>query len=129
MFPVWITGNLTKDPELKPTNAGTMLVRFSVATNKRVRDKDTGEWSNGPASFWDCVAWADLAEQIAESDLRKGSAVLLYGEEEQQRYTGSDGQERTGVQITVRSIGPDLSKAKRKTQARQESSFGGEVPF
>ena len=130
MFPVWITGNLTRDPELRPTNSGTMMTRFSIATSKRVKNKDTGDYENGPASFWDCIAWAELAEQVAET-LEKGNPVIAYGEIEQQKYTANDGTEKTGIQVVVRNIGLDLARAKRRSSEsrprRQDDNI--EPPF
>ena len=122
-FPVWITGNLTRTPDIRATNSGTMMAKFSIATSKRTKDKDTGEYGPGPASYWDCIAWGELAEQVAET-LDKGSPVIAYGEIEQQKYTAGDGTEKTGIQVTVRNIGTDLSRAKRRsTQSRQQSSY------
>lgn len=128
MFPVWITGNLTRDPELRPTNSGTMMVKFSVATNKRVKNKDTGDYENGTPSFWDCIAWAELAEQVAET-LEKGNPVIVYGELEQQKYTANDGSEKTGTQVTVRNIGLDLSRAKRRSSESRPRDYNSEPPF
>ena len=130
MFPVWITGNLTRDPEIRAINSGTMVAKFSVATSKRVKDKSTGEYGPGPGSFWDCVAWGEVAEQIAE-ELRKGQGVILHGELEQRSYTANDGTEKKVTEVTVRNIGLDLSRVKRSTQARQERSSFDEsaIPF
>lgn len=131
MFPVWITGNLTRDPELRTTNSGTVMARFSVATNKRVKNKDTGDYENGPASFWDCIAWGELGEQVIE-ELDKGKPVIVYGEIEQQKYTASDGTEKTGIQVTVRNIGLDLARAKRKSsesRPRPQYDESSEPPF
>jgi single-strand DNA-binding protein len=47
---VTLTGRLTKDPELRYSANGKPLVRFSVATSRRVKDQQTGEWSDADTS-------------------------------------------------------------------------------
>jgi single-strand DNA-binding protein len=76
--PVTLTGRLTADPEMRYSAKGSPVARFTVVTSRRVRDNGTGEWSDTDTSFWDCVAFGQLAENCAES-LVKGTAVLVTG--------------------------------------------------
>jgi single-strand DNA-binding protein len=65
-----IVGNLTRDPELTYTNGGAARARFGVAVSRRRKKGD--EWTE-ETSFFDVVAWRDLAENVAES-IGKGRA-------------------------------------------------------
>ena len=56
---VSITGNLTRDPELRATAGGTQVLSFGVAVNDRRRNPQTGEWEDYP-NFVDCTMFIDL---------------------------------------------------------------------
>ena len=51
-----ISGNLTRDPELRATGSGMQILRFGVAVNDRARNQQTGEWEDRP-NFVDCVVF------------------------------------------------------------------------
>jgi single-strand DNA-binding protein len=90
---VTLTGRLTADPEMRFSAAGTPVARFTVVTSRRIRDKQSGEWSDLDTSFWDCVAFGQLAENVAES-LTKGTAVIVNGRAAQERV-GDKGRPET----------------------------------
>ena len=71
-----ITGNLTRDPELRSTPNGASVCSFSVAVNRTYRDT-SGE-NKEEVSFIDCSAWNKLGEMIAQY-AKKGSGVLVSG--------------------------------------------------
>lgn len=73
-----LTGRLTADPEMRYSAKGQPVAKFTVVTSRRVRDAQSGEWSDADTTFWDCVAFGQLAENTAES-LTKGTAVLVTG--------------------------------------------------
>ena len=62
---VTLTGRLTADPEMRFSATGTPVARFTVVTSRRVKDKQSGDWSDVDTSFWDCVAFGQLAENVA----------------------------------------------------------------
>ena len=66
---VTLTGRLTRDPDLKFSQAGKAVTRFAVVTSRRVKDQKTGEWSDADTTFWDCVAFGELANNVAESPI------------------------------------------------------------
>jgi single-strand DNA-binding protein len=90
---VTLTGRLTADPELRFSASGAPVARFTVVTSRRVKDKQTGEWSDAETSFWDCVAFGQLAENVAES-LAKGTAVIVTGRAAQEEWETKVGQKR-----------------------------------
>ena len=71
-----ITGNLTRDPELRTTPNGATVCSFSVAVNRVYRDA-SGEQKED-VSFIDCSAWGKLGEMINQY-AKKGSGVLVSG--------------------------------------------------
>ena len=59
-----ITGNLTRDPELRVTAGGTQVLSFGVAVNDRRRNPQTGEWEDYP-NFVDCTMFGTRAEAVS----------------------------------------------------------------
>lgn len=105
-----ITGNLTRDPELRYTQSGKPVASFTVADNRRVRDQ-SGNWVDGTTLFVPCVAWEQLGENVAES-LRKGATVVVSGRVEPKEYD-SNGVKVRGFEL----IADDVSVSLRRQQA------------
>ncbi|WP_431041437.1 single-stranded DNA-binding protein [Streptomyces sp. P1-3] len=105
--PITIIGNLTADPELKFTNTGQPLAKFTVASTPRTFDKDSGQWRDGTATFFRCAAWRTLAEHVTES-LTKGSRVVLFGRIRQHNWQTPEGENRSMLAIEVDDIGASL---------------------
>ncbi len=94
-----ITGNLTRDPELRTTPNGSTVCGFSVAVNRVYRDA-SGEQKED-VSFIDCSAWGKLGEMIAQY-AKKGSGVLVSGRLDQRSWEDkNDGKKRSRVEIVV----------------------------
>lgn len=72
-----ISGNLTRDPELRVTASGTQVLSFGVAVNDRRRNPQTGEWEDYP-NFVDCTMFGTRAEAVRRY-LSKGSKVAIEG--------------------------------------------------
>ena len=98
---VIIAGNLTKDPIYRQTTNGTPVVNFSVASNRRFRDKND-EWKED-VCYVGIVAWNRLAESCRDK-LRKGNAVLVDGELQSRTFKTEDGTNRTIVEVKARRI-------------------------
>jgi single-strand DNA-binding protein len=98
---VIIAGNLTKDPIFRQTTNGTPVVNFSVASNRRFRDKND-EWKED-VCYVGIVAWKRLAESCRDK-LKKGNAVLVDGELQSRTFKTEDGSNRTIVEIKARRI-------------------------
>lgn len=98
---VVISGNLTRDPELRATQAGTSVLSFGVAVNDRRRNAQTGEWENFP-NFVDCTMFGSRAEAISPY-LNKGAKVAIEGK---LRYSSweRDGQKRSKLEVIVDEI-------------------------
>ena len=93
-----ITGNLTRDPELRTTTNGTSVCSFSVAVNRVYRD---GNEQKESVSYIDCSAWSKLGEMIAQY-AKKGTGVLVSGRLDQRSWEDKNtGQKRSRVEIVV----------------------------
>ena len=95
---VAISGNLTRDPELRYTQGGTPILSFGVAVNDRRKDPRTGEWEDYP-NFVDCTMFGARAEAVNRY-LSKGSKVAIEGK---LRYSSwdRDGQRRSKLEVVV----------------------------
>jgi single-strand DNA-binding protein len=128
---ITVVGNLTDNPELRFTTAGVAMARFTVAVNPRVFDKTTGEWRDGEASFYNCTAWRQLAENTAQS-LSRGIRVIVTGTIAQQRWETEQGEKRSTFAVTAEAVGPDLSYATatiRKTARTGNEPAGPDDPW
>lgn len=97
---VEITGNLTRDPELKLTTKGNTILSFSVAVNERQRNA-SGEWEDYP-NYVDCVMFGNRAETVSRF-LAKGSKVVVEGRLHQSRWE-KDGQRRNKLDVYVDNV-------------------------
>ncbi len=98
---VIISGNLTRDPELRATAGGTQVLSFGVAVNDRRRNPQNGEWEDYP-NFVDCTMFGTRAEAVSRY-LSKGSKVAIEGK---LRYSSweRDGQRRSKLEVIVDEI-------------------------
>ena len=96
-----ISGNLTRDPELRATASGTQVLSFGVAVNDRRRNPQTGEWEDYP-NFIDCTMFGTRAEAVSRY-LSKGAKVAIEGK---LRYSSweRDGQRRSKLEVIVDEI-------------------------
>ena len=95
---VAISGNLTRDAELRTTQSGMSILDFGVAVNDRRRNQRTGEWEDYP-NFVDCTMFGTRSEKL-HPYLTKGSKVALGGK---LRYSSweSGGQRRSKLGVIV----------------------------
>ncbi|MFK8849384.1 single-stranded DNA-binding protein [Streptomyces sp. Ac-502] len=105
--PITIIGNLTADPELKYTNSGQALAKFTIASTPRTFDREANQWKDGTSTFFRCAAWRALAEHVAES-LGKGSHVVLSGRIRQHNWQTEQGENRSMLAVEVDEIGASL---------------------
>jgi single-strand DNA-binding protein len=104
-----LTGYVAADPKFKKVTGDISSTKLRVAYTARRRDRQTGEWSDGPTSFVNVQCWRTLAENVQMS-VHKGEPVLVTGRLQIRRYQDSDGVPRTAVEIEAVSIGHDLTR-------------------
>jgi single-strand DNA-binding protein len=122
---ITIVGNITRDPELRYTPSGQANVRLGVAVNRKWQDRNSGEWQEA-TSFFDVIAWRELAENVNES-LKKGARVIVTGRLEQRTWE-QEGNKRSVVEIIADEIAPSLRWATakvEKTERRTDQGGGG----
>ena len=122
---VTISGNLTRDPELRFTPGGQPTTTLGVAVNRRWLNRQTEQWQED-TSYFDVVCWADLAENVAQS-LTKGTRVMVTGRLDQRSWETNEGDKRSKVEITAEDIAPSLRWA-TATVAKVERRRGDDRP-
>jgi len=96
---VILIGRLVQDPDLRYTTNGTAVCRFTVAVNR----KFVAAGGERQADFIDCVAWRQLAENLA-SYMSKGRLVAVEGSIQTRTYETKDGQKRKAVEIVADTV-------------------------
>lgn len=109
-----ISGNLTRDPELRTTQSGTSVLSMAVAVNERVKRGD--QWEDRP-SFVDVTVWGARAEALAKF-LRKGLRVAVSGRLRQDRWQDKQtGENRSRLGIVADEV--DVMTPRDGAQGRQ----------
>lgn len=98
---VVISGNLTRDPELRATTGGTQVMSFGIAVNDRRKNQQTGEWEDYP-NFVNCVMFGTRAEAVSRY-LAKGSKIAIEGHLHYSAWE-RDGQKRSKLEVIVDQI-------------------------
>ncbi len=96
MNKVFLSGNLTRDPEVRYTQTGKAFARMGLAVNRRSKDKDA-------VDFFNLVAWEKTAEFCGRY-LLKGSRVLVEGRLQTSSYENKDGLKVNAVDVVVDNI-------------------------
>lgn len=111
---VIISGNLTKDAELKQTQGGTAVLSFCVAVNDRRKNTQTGEWESY-ANFVDCAIFGTRANSLAQY-LKRGQKVAVDGKLKYSQWQDSQtGQNRNRLTVTVDEL-ELMSQGQRQQQ-------------
>lgn len=101
-----VSGNITKDPDLRYTNSGRAVTTLRIASSQRVKNSKTGQWEDGPTVFYDVQAWGNLAENVCEH-LAKGDRIVAEGRWAETAWE-HEGEIRTRVYLNARDLGPSM---------------------
>jgi single-strand DNA-binding protein len=99
---VVITGNLTRDPELRSTGGGMSICSLRVAVNGRKKDAETGQWVDKP-NYFDVTVFGAQGENCAQY-LSKGRPVAVEGRLNWREWEGQDGSKRQSVDIIADTV-------------------------
>ena len=100
---VVVTGNLTRDPELRSTGGGTSVCKLRVAVNSRRKDGQSGQWVDKP-NYFDVTVWGAQGENCANY-LSKGRPVAIEGRLDWREWEAKDGGgKRQSVEIIANSV-------------------------
>jgi len=91
-----ITGNLTKDPELRYTPQGKAVTTLRIASSRKYKDKEE-------ICFVGAVVWGKCAENC-NSYLKKGSPVFIEGRLQSRSWEGQDGKKQYATEIVAENI-------------------------
>ena len=97
---VCVTGNLTRDPELRHLGSGTAVCKLRIAVN--TRRKDGNEWVDKP-NYFDVTVWGAQGENCA-TYLSKGRPVAIQGRLEWREWQNDNGDKRQAVEIIADSV-------------------------
>ena len=120
MNKIMLIGNLGRDPEMNYTPSGTPITKFTLAVNRRTKDRTTGE-RRDETTWFNIVVWERLAETCNQY-LHKGSKVYLEGRMTSRRYTDKDGNERTAWEVTATDM--EMLESRAESQARMGGQGG-----
>ncbi len=115
-------GNITQDPKLEFTNNGVAKLRFSVACNRSWKKGD--EWVE-ETSFFNCVAWRNLAEDVA-GVIEKGVGVIVVGRLEQRSWEDNEDNKRSTIEVVADSVAIQCRNIEDFTRRRFSKTEGGE---
>lgn len=96
-----LSGNLTRDPELKSLQSGTAVCNLGLANNTRRKNGDA--WEDKP-NFFNVTVWSGMGEWVAKN-LSKGDRVVVEGRIEWRQYE-KDGQKVTAYDVIADSVVP-----------------------
>lgn len=133
---ITVMGRLVRDPELRRTQNNIPVCSFSVACDRDIKDKATGERST---DFIDIVAWRSTAEFVSKY-LSKGRMAVIDGRLQLRDWTDREGNKRRSAEILANSV--NFGDSRPKDQATpvpagvsdggygaEEAEAGGELPF
>lgn len=132
---VTIVGNVTRDPELRFSQAGLAIVSLGVAHNQR--RMVNGKWEDGDVSFFDVTIFGQTAENVADS-ITKGTRVVVFGRLTQDTWEDKDtGDKRSKVKIIAEEVAPSLrfatAQLTKVTKSGDSPSYtptdGSDEPF
>jgi single-strand DNA-binding protein len=98
---VVMTGNLTRDPELRSTGTGSSVCKLRIACNTRRKNGQTGEWEEKP-NFFDVTVWGAQGENCSRY-LSKGRPVAIDGRLEWREWE-QEGVKRQAIDIIADSV-------------------------
>ena len=125
---VTISGNLTRDPEIRQLPSGNSVCNIRIAHNERV--KSGGDWTDRP-QYFDVTVWSGLGEYIART-LTKGEKVVVHGRLKWREFE-VDGHKRQAVDITADSVIPvprsDKPGPTEEMDAPSRAGADEDIPF
>ena len=121
-----ISGNLTRDPELRATAGGTQVLSFGVAVNDRRRNQQTGEWEDYP-NFVDCVVFGSRADALSRF-LSKGSKVAVEGKLRYSSWEAKEGGRRSKLEVIVDDLDFLSQRGGQQGGSQGQGGYAAQAP-
>lgn len=118
MNKTFLIGNLTKDVDLRTTQSGKSVASFTIAVNRRFKDKDGEKQTD----FFSIIAWGQLGEMCGRY-LAKGRKVAVVGELQTRSYEDKSGVKRYVTEIVADEV--EFLSPKEKRELTDESPTAG----
>jgi single-strand DNA-binding protein len=123
---VAISGNLTRDPELRQTQSGTQVLSMAVAVNERVKNGD--QWEDRP-SYVDVTVWGNRAQALSQF-LRKGTHVAVSGRLRQDRWQDRQtGENRSRLGVVADEVDVMTPRDRGQEPAKPQAAQAQQVPY
>ena len=125
---VSVTGNLTREPELRATQGGTPVLSFGIAVNDR-RKNAAGQWEDVP-NFFECVTFGNRATALSDI-LSKGMKVAIAGKLHYSSWE-KDGQKHSKVDIIANDVELMQNRMPQQEQPQQQEEpayYDADLPF
>ncbi|NTU88455.1 MAG: single-stranded DNA-binding protein [Actinobacteria bacterium] len=123
---VVISGNLTRDPELRATAAGMSVMGLGVAVNDRRKNPQTGNWEDYP-NYIDCTMFGPRADSISRF-LAKGTKVAIEGKLRWHQWE-KDGQKRSKIDVIVDDIEFMNASTENVSESYDDAYADADIPF
>ena len=117
MNKVFLSGNLTRDPEVRYTQSGKAYARMGIAVNRPFSKEKV-------VDFFNLVAWDKTAEIIGKH-MSKGSRILVEGRLQTSKYTSKDGDNRTSTEVIVEAVEFAGDNKKKSAASDPDDPFAG----
>jgi len=133
---VVLTGNLTKDAELKQTSGGMAIVKMRLAVNDRRKNAQTGQWEDTP-NYIDVTMFGSRGEAVSRF-LGKGKQIAVEGKLRWREWESPNGEKRSALEVVAddiellggRDAGAAAPRAVSPASAEPADDFDGEdIPF
>lgn len=123
---VTLTGNVTRDPELRFTPGGMAVAQFGLAYNRKYTNR-SGE-KKDEASFFDVVCYGTLAENVSES-ITRGARVMVEGRLEQRSWETQEGDKRSKIEVIADEVGGAMRWATVEITKNERRDGGGDLSY
>ena len=97
---ITVMGRLTKDPEMRRTGSGVAVTSFTIACDRDIANKETGERD---VDFLDCVAWRGAGEFVAKN-FTKGRMIVVSGRLQVRNWTDKEGNKRRSAEVVADQV-------------------------
>ena len=119
-----MTGNVTRDPEIRFTNSGVAVANFGLAVNRRWKNQ-SGEWEE-ETSFIDVKVWKQVAENVGAS-VQKGDRVTVIGRVDQEKWDDKEsGEPRSKLVVVADEVAVSLRWATVQIMKNPKGGQGGQ---
>lgn len=122
---VIISGNLTRDPDIKQTSGGTQVMQLGVAVNDR-RKNAQGEWEDKP-NYVDCTLFGKRVDWLSR-ELHRGTKVAICGKLDYQSWQDKEGNNRSKLAVIAEDV-EVMSKGARSGSGDGAASGGNQAAY